>query len=410
MLSRCEHDCTPRWDAKVEVDSEAAEMRIAILATDLREEHRKYELPNPYFHPAIEAFLQGLAGLPEPDIHVISCAQQPMRSPQKIADHIYFHSLHVPKIGWLRTFYQGCIRAVRRKLQEIQPNLVHGHGTERDCAICAIFSGFPNVVSIHGNVGRVAKSISASIGSFWWCAALLERFTMPRTGGVLCNSAYTESVVRIHARRTWRVPNAVRREFFETPISKKPTTAKPILLSVGVVSPYKRQLELLELARDLHREGNVFELQFIGAADRKSRYGALFLDQIAIAERNGFARYLGTKSLRELIAALDSASALIHAPAEEAFGLVVAEGLSRNLKFFGTAVGGVSDIVSGVEYAEPFSPDDQLALRTAIANWLHAGCPQPRLAAEEMHSRYHPEVIAKRHLEIYREFLGNRSN
>ena len=63
MLSRCEHDCTPRWDAKVEVDSEAAEMRIAILATDLREEHRKYELPNPYFHPAIEAFLQGLAGL-----------------------------------------------------------------------------------------------------------------------------------------------------------------------------------------------------------------------------------------------------------------------------------------------------------------------------------------------------------
>jgi glycosyltransferase involved in cell wall biosynthesis len=202
----------------------------------------------------------------------------------------------------------------------------------------------------------------------------------------------------------------VRREFFETPISKKPTTAKPILLSVGVVSPYKRQLELLELARDLHREGNVFELQFIGAADRKSRYGALFLDQIAIAERNGFARYLGTKSLRELIATLDSASALIHAPAEEAFGLVVAEGLSRNLKFFGTTVGGVSDIVSGVEYAEPFSPDDQLALRTAIANWLHAGCPQPRLAAEEMHSRYHPEVIAKRHLEIYREFLGNRSN
>jgi len=381
-------------------------MRIAIVATDNREEHRKYQLSDPYFHPAIEALLQGFAELPHVIIHVISCAQQPMTSPEKLADNIWFHSLLVPKIGWLRTFYQGCIRAVRQRAKEIQPDLVHGQGTERDCAISAVFSGFPNLVSIHGNVGRVAKSISAPVGSFWWCAAILERFILPRSDGVLCNSVYTESVVRSYARRTWGVANAVRCEFFENPPSLNPAGSKPILLNIGVISPYKRQLEVLELARKLHHDGHSFELHFIGAAGSKANYGATFLNQIAIAERDGFARYLGTKSLPELIDSLDTAAALIHAPSEEAFGLVVAEALARNLKFFGTTVGGIPDIARGVEGVELFSLDDQSSLRVAAENWLRKGCPRPLSAAREMRTRYHPKIIALRHLEIYREFLG----
>jgi glycosyltransferase involved in cell wall biosynthesis len=204
-------------------------------------------------------------------------------------------------------------------------------------------------------------------------------------------------------RQTWLVPNAVRREFFETPLPNKATNSKPIILNIGAISPYKRQLELLELARDLHRDGNIFEARFIGAADRKSKYGAAFLDQIAVAEDDGFARHLQTTPLPELIANIDAALALVHIPAEEAFGLVVAEALSRDLKFFGTAVGGVPDIARGVECAELFPLDSPEALRTAIASWLNSGCPEPRSAAEEMNSRYHPEVIAKRHVEIYRE-------
>jgi glycosyltransferase involved in cell wall biosynthesis len=181
------------------------------------------------------------------------------------------------------------------------------------------------------------------------------------------------------------------------------------LLNVGAVSRYKRQLELLALARELHQEGLSFQLQFVGRADRSTKYGAAFLDQIAAAERDGFARYLGTKSLSELIALLDTASALIHVASEEAFGLVVAEALSRNLKFFGTVVGGIRDIAQGVEGAELFPLNDERSLRVAVANWLKEGCSRPRCAALEMRTRYHPEVIAQRHIEIYRDVLSKRS-
>src|SRR5436309_1348042 len=101
-------------------------MKIAILTTDSREQFKDYSNPAAYFGTAVEALLQGLARLREVEVHVVSCARRAMRSQEKLADNVWFHGLHVPKIGWIRTGYQGCIRAVRQQLRQIRPALVHG--------------------------------------------------------------------------------------------------------------------------------------------------------------------------------------------------------------------------------------------------------------------------------------------
>ena len=189
-------------------------MRIALLTTDGREVWKDYGTPTPHFGTAVEALLQGFARMPEVEVHVVTCARARVNAPPKLAANIFFHSLFVPKLGWLRTGYQGCIRAVRNKLKEIRPDVVHGQGTERDCAICAVFSGFPNVVTIHGNMAELARQFGERVGSYGWLAAKLETFTLKRTDGVLCNSAYTEQLVQPRARRTWRVANALREMFF----------------------------------------------------------------------------------------------------------------------------------------------------------------------------------------------------
>ena len=282
----------PRFPEKIQ-------LKIALLTTDCREHYGDYANPRPYFGAAPEALLQGLSQLPELEVHVISCVQQPVPSPEKIAENIWYHSLQVPKIGWMRTLYQGCVRATRKKLREIQPDIVHGQGTEHDCAISAVQSGFPNVLTLHGNMRSVAEFYRAWPGSFYWLAARLEGFALRRTGGVLCNSAYTENLVRPSAPKNWRVPNALRLAFLEPP-REKPVKTAAAILNVGVLSPHKRQREILAMAGRLWRRGLRFELRFAGGVEAKTDYGAGFVRELAEAEKTGYARHLGNLPVNEL--------------------------------------------------------------------------------------------------------------
>jgi len=379
-------------------------MRIVILTTDNREPHKDYANPQPHFGPAPEALLQGLALIPGIEVHVVSCIRQPVAAPEKIAPNMFFHSLVVPKMGWMRTLYLGCTRATQKKIREIRPDIVHGQGTERDCAMGAIYSGFPNVLTIHGNIKSVAEFYRARPGSFFWLSARLETFALRRTAGVFCNSAYTENLVASRAKKTWRVANALRMPFFDTPPARRGES--PVFLNIGTICEHKRQLELLALARRLWQRGRQFELRFIGPCDIRNSYGAEFSKAVAAAQSDGYARHLGVLPPEKLIAEMDQAAALIHTPLEEAFGLVVAEALARGLKLFGTATGGMVDVVADVPGVELFPANDFSGLEQAVTNWLTAGCPPPVSAAQIMRERYHPLVIAQKHLEIYREVIG----
>jgi glycosyltransferase involved in cell wall biosynthesis len=378
-------------------------MKIAILANDNRNERRRYSDSNPDFGPAPAALLEGLALMPDCEVHVVSCLRQPAHSPVKLYDNIFFHSLVVRKWGWMGGAYLGCITALRRKLMEIKPDLVHGQGSERYCAVAAVYSGYPNVVTIHGNMRKVAQVNHARPFSFLWLAARLEAWTLPRTMGVLCNSAHTQQQVQPLARVTWMVPNALRKGFFST--LRGAPESPPLLLNIGVISMLKAQNALLELASRLHRRNAKFRIQFVGPLDESTPYGAEFRSRINQLQNEGYASHDPQKSEGELVELMHRAAALIHFPMEESFGLVVAEALARNLKLFAARVGGIVDIAAGVDGAELFDPDDAAGLEDAIFRWLSAGSPKIRDGAESIRQRYHPEVIARRHLDIYQQVL-----
>jgi glycosyltransferase involved in cell wall biosynthesis len=378
-------------------------MRIVHVITDNRETFRQYQKNQPWFHAASEALLQGFVMFPEAEVHLVSCTQRPMPgSPEKLAENIWFHSLPVPKIGWLRTGYQGCVRAVRRKLRELHPDIVHGQGTERDCALSAAFSGFPNVITIHGNMVNVYRVYSKSL--FYWCAAKLEDLAVRKTSGVFCNSAYTEGLVEPRARRTWRVPNAVREAFFtEQPAGRSADI--PLIVNVGTISEHKGQVKILRVAEELYRRGCRFQLHFVGSLDRRSSYGREFADQLEAAKQRGYADFTAHLEAQDLVRSLDRAHGMIHFPTEESFGLVVAEALARNLKLFVSRIGGIIDIAQGLEGAELFEASSLNELTNSVERWIKAGFPAPTGAAGTMRSRYHPKAIAERHLEIYQEIL-----
>ena len=383
-------------------------MKIALLVTDMRQNYRTYAETTPRFPGGSASLIDGFARLPEVELHLISCFQQPMSSPEKLADNIWFHGLLVPKIGWLRTGYQGCIRAVRRKLREIQPDMVQGDGTERECAISAVFSGFPNVVAMQGNMAELARLNRPRIGSYGWLTARLENFILPRTAGVFCNSSYTEALVRGRARKTWLMPHPLRQSFLDPP--PNPDSRPCILLNVGFISPRKRQLELLDVAEALHRQGLKFEFRFVGVTNPEADpYSTAFLKRIKPMEEAGYARHVGAPGENELLHWYDAAAAMVHFPTEDAAPMVVLEGLGRDLKFFGARVGGIVDSTRDMPGVELFAPDDWPGLTAAIVRWIAQGHPRPIGNAALIRERYQPIALAKRHVEIYREVLEIRS-
>jgi len=379
-------------------------MRVVQITTDSREHFKDYGQPQPYFGTAPEALLAGFADLADVEVHVISCVRSPVASPPKLADNIYYHSLLVPKSGWMTTLYQGCIRSVRSLLREIRPDIVHGQGTERDCSISSVYSGYPNVVTIHGNMAEIERLDLHGHAWFGKAASLVETHTLRRTTGVICNSSYTQELVAPRAKQTWLVPNAIRAPFLKPATAQRPRNEIPVLVNVGLVSPRKRQLEILRAARQLAEDGQVFKLIFVGQNLEDSEYGRQFAGELRHAEAEGYAAYAGVLDIEALIGLMDGADGFVHFPLEESFGLVVAEALSRGLKFFGADLGGLRDVAAGVPGAELHESLE--SIQAGIVRWLAAGAPRAPDAAAVMARLYAPRVVAARHVEIYREVLA----
>jgi glycosyltransferase involved in cell wall biosynthesis len=381
-------------------------MKVAFLTTDNREHHRKYELATPYFGTAPDALLQGFAQVSGIEIHVVSCTQQALHSPEKLAPNIFFHSLFVPKIGWMRTGYQGCIRATRKRLQKIQPNIVHGQGTERDCSISAIFSGFPNVLTLHGNMRSVARLNRARPFSFLWLAAKLEGFTIPRTDGVICISSYTCELVKKYSRKTWVVPNAVDSGFFgvqSTPVSDAATPA--LGLCVGTICHRKNQNNFIRALDPLAAQNN-FKIIFLGEV-AEDDYGTEF---IQLVKERSWCEYVGWAGRDELKRYFSYAAFVALPSLEDNCPMVVLEAMAAGIPVLASKVGGVPELIETGKTGLLCDPQQPETFRVGAARLLEDRDLARQLANHAKHQalqRFSPRIVAQQHVDIYRQVLQN---
>lgn len=377
-------------------------MRIVVLTTDNREPHKDYANPQPHFGTAPAALLQGLAMIPDIEIHVVSCIRQPVASPEKIAPNIFFHSLVVPKIGWMKTLFQGCVRAARKKIREIQPDIVHGQGTEADCSISAIYSGFPNVLTLHGNMRSVARINGDPPFSYNWVAARLEGFVLPRTDGVVCITSYTRNAVKDLARQTWVLPNAVDAGFFD--VQSAPEAAvPPVGVCVGTICGYKNQNAFIRALDPLAREKK-FKLVFLGQPE-PGGYGREFLR--LVGERP-WCEHAGFVNREQLKTRLKAATFLALPTREDNCPMVVLEAMAAGVPVLASKIGGVPDLIESEKTGIFCDPDQPESFRDGVARLLAGRDLADRIATAakaEARRRFHPQVIARQHLEVYRQVL-----
>ena len=377
-------------------------MRIALLTTDNRENQGRYDLEQAHFGTAPEALIIGFRSLPDAEVHVISCLKRKVHSPEKLASNIWYHALRVPQLGWLRTGYQGCVRAVRDCLKDLCPDIVHGQGTERDCAISAVFSGFPNVITIHGNMRLIARLHRAPPWSYMGLAAMLEDFAIPRTDGIVCITRYTERAIGGKAKRTWIIPNAVDPRFFD--VCARPIDP-PLLLCVGHVTQRKNQLALLDALEGLANKFR-FQIRFLGQVPEKDPYARKFRQR---ASQHSWIKAIGPCNREELREAMSQASLLILPSIEDNCPMVILEAAAAGVPILASRLGGIPELIQEGVTGHLFEPQIRSTLLSQLRNIFsdaHLASQMAANAREQAVRRFHPNVIAAKHLEIYGELLN----
>lgn len=382
-------------------------IRVALLTTDSREHFKDYANPKPYFGTAPEALIEGFKTMPkEIEVHVISCLQKnPISSPEKLADNIYYHALHVPKIGWMKTGYLGCSRAVRHKLQEIRPDIVHGQGTERDCAMCAVFSGFPNVLTIHGNMRLVAKFLRAKPLTYYWFASRLERLCLRKTDGVVAISSYTQTNVSPYTQRAWLVPNAVHPSFFDLPHGPG---SPPRILCAANIGSRKNQIGLIN-SLDALAAIKPIKLIFVGGGADDDAYYRDF--KLMVSDR-AWCEYLGPLDRAELQNELQLASVGVLPSFEDNCPMVILEAAAAGLPFAASRVGGIPDLIEDRRTGLLFNPRQPESICSSVESLIVDRALADRLAATaraEAMDRFSAESVARQHLAAYSAVVANFS-
>ena len=379
-------------------------LRVAMLVVDDRGDPR---VGKPTHGAAPTALLEGFAelGPKEIEVHVVSCLKQPDIPSSQLAPNIWYHPLFVPSWAFLRTLHHGPTLAVRGFLhREIKPDIVHSQGIEWWCGLAGALSGFPSVLTIHGNIRAILANSILKPRAFWKLQALLGDFAIRRHFGVVCISEHVRRNIALKAGKTWLIPNALRKEFLEGNGGATERRKLPSLLVVGTITENKRSLEILETLFALHAEGLKFEVTFIGRMGGYSRYDQRFSGRLEDAMRLGFARHEMHLSAHALANEMSKADALLHFPREEAFGLVVAEAISQGMTVFASRVGGLIEVCRNVPQCFLVDSHDLAGLESALQHWLKR-TPERNAGrrTEDYITTYLPVTIAQSTLKAYHE-------
>jgi glycosyltransferase involved in cell wall biosynthesis len=376
-------------------------MKIAVIVTDDRDTKNQADKSLPYSGPASTALMEGFAAAGKSvEVHLVAGVSRVLSSPKKLAENIFYHQVVIPRT-YRRTFFWSAVWRIRKKIHEIDPDIVKGNGTEAFSALVAAFSGYPNCVEMMGNMRAVARQCNFRPFAYMLLTYIGEWVALRKTDGVICQSKYTEAQVRPLNSNIWIFNKGVRQSFFDI---QRHQTSTPILLCAGTIVNYKNQLNLMLALDSVAREKD-FELVFAGGLGAATEYNKAFLR--AVDERS-WCRYEGALSVEALQELLGEVAGLIHPSQEDSFGLAVAEAQAAGVPVAASAIGGLVDLIEHNRTGILFDPSSPREIADCARKLLDVDLNSSiGAAAREWAIRaYSPKSVALNHLKAYEEITG----
>jgi glycosyltransferase involved in cell wall biosynthesis len=381
-------------------------LHIAMLVVDANEvrglTHKDETKRSPVLHTAIHNLLEGLKIRDDVEVTVLYGRQQIIPGEDRVEGSIHYLPVPYKPLPFLGMGgpLLGRALALSRKLRSLKPDLVHGQGTERESGLVAAWSSFPSIITLHGNLGEIAKTMQAKPFSYFWLAAKLERWALPRVTMIHCISDHTRESVKESLTRTWIIPNAVAQDYFD--VINQPSD-NPSVVCISGIAEWKNPITLVHASDRLHEEFPEARVDFYGACNTGYPYGAAFMAEIATRP---WCHFHGQSSLQTLTAALETATCAVLPSKQENFGLALAEAMAAGVLGIGSNVGGIPDVITPELTGLLFEPDNSDELSKLLVD-IHRDRKRLNLLASAGRLRavdhFSIQAVADAHLAMYQD-------
>ena len=352
--------------------------------------------------------VSGLAKLANVELHVVSLARGLKRNCEVMEPGVAFHLLRDPKFSGLASGFQWQKQIIHRCLAQIEPDVVHGIGTETSCAYSAVTAESPSVVTMRGIISELLKqSKRQELQTTWKVRGWFERYTLRRASHVICISPYVKDVLQEISSNPiyYSIDNAVNPSFFS--VHPRRDAEVRNLLFVGRIDPMKGVLDAVKAMTSVTKAMPRAQLLVVGPVSDHQYYRHLR----AFVQSNNLSdsvRFLGWRDHNELPRLLARADLLMFPSQLETFGNVIAESMAAGVPVVAVNAAAIPHLIEDGHDGFLVDPGDTEALAgKAIAILENERLRQTmgRNARETALRRWHPNVIAKQTLDVYKEIL-----
>ncbi|MEO3857321.1 glycosyltransferase [Acrocarpospora sp. B8E8] len=300
--------------------------------------------------------------------------------------------------GWraVPAAVRGCARMLRY-LRQTRPDVLHAHLFQCYVAAAALarMAGVRVLVA-----GRHSAPDRLSAPK-----RILDRRASRRADYLITLSKamarLENEVIRVPTRKIGVVYSGLPPTAFTQQPPAELRTDLPVILSIGNLQPWKGHSVLLGAAALLRQRGLDCTIVIIGEGPERhaltQQAHAFNLDLRLLGARFDVGRWLARADL------------VAHPSLSEALGIAVLEAMAAGVPVVGSAVGGITELLTGRGVLVP--PGDAEALADGLERLLRDPAHGARLsAAAQAWSREHvtAEVSVDRHLTIYNRLLTSR--
>jgi glycosyltransferase involved in cell wall biosynthesis len=300
--------------------------------------------------------------------------------------------------------------AARRFLREIQPDLIHGIGTEHIWATVAVGSKSPHVITIHGILNKFNECTQPGMFSRDRYFAYWERRAIQEARQIICISPYVrEMLAEFGARsRTYSVENPVNDRFYST--VSQPEKSRRIVF-VGDTGKRKGLITLIQALGKLKSAGRFsnWHLDIVGP----SVPGAYHESVMASIQQFGLQSQVTFSGVRlpDAMAEMYAGSSIFVLPSgQETAPMSIGEAMACGLPVIATRIAGVPHMVAHEKSGYLVEVNDADGLAESLSRLIDDPGLRHKMGREGANiaaARWRPEEIAHQTVCVYQDILGS---